>query len=179
MGSHDRDIYRTEQGTPSSVPAKMLHFGEFRARFERQMADYLADVGRRLREARQRNRPDLDSIPKAARELKDVHGVDVSEKQYGRWERGESEPRGSKRDALAAMLRVRKEDIWGEPPLAPEDELRADMKALKNSLRTIRAEIATLSTELAQSEARLITRLRRIERKLDTGATGSQSQTGD
>lgn len=126
----------------------MLHFPELRARFERQMADYLADVGRRLRDARLRNRPDLDSIPKAARELQDKHGIDISEKQYGRWERGESEPRGSKRDALAAMLGIRKEEIWGEAPIAPEEELRAQLNRIEETLAKILAEQRLIRLEL-------------------------------
>ena len=148
MGSHDRDIIRTEQEVDLSVPAKMLHFGELRARFERQMADYLADVGRRLREARLRNRPDLDSIPKAARAFETATGIHVSEKQYGRWERGESEPRGAKRDGLAAMLGIRKEEIWGEPPVAPEDELRAALAELRSGQKEILRQLAGLRSAI-------------------------------
>jgi hypothetical protein len=96
-----------------------LQFAELRARFEEQMAEHLAAVGRRLREARERNRPDLTSHEKAAHELSKA-GVIVTGKQYGRWERGESEARSDKREAIASMLGTSVESLWGEPPIAPE-----------------------------------------------------------
>lgn len=153
MSPHHKDIYRTEKVPVASVPAKMLHFAELRSRFERQMADYLADVGRRLREARLQNRPDLDSIPKASRELHEKFGIINSEKQYGRWELGKSEPRGAKREALAKMLRVRPEDIWGEPPIAPEEELRQQLNRIEDKLDRLLDYFATTAIAEAVEEA--------------------------
>jgi len=111
------------------------------------MADYLAEVGRRLREARERNRPDLSSHDKAARELEN-YGVVVTGKQYGRWERGESEPRGNKRDKLAEMLGTTKEAIWGKPPLAPEEELREQLDRIEQHVHRIDEMLRLLGAEL-------------------------------
>lgn len=170
MSSHHRDIYRTAKGSAQGVPAKMLHFPALRARFERQMADYLADVGRRLRDARLRNRPDLDSIPKASRELQDKYGIGNSEKQYGRWERGESEPRGAKREALAKMLHVRPEDIWGEAPIAPEDELRAQLQRIESKLDDVLAGQRVIRAELARPSRKASTPRQSAPRKRASGS---------
>jgi hypothetical protein len=110
-----------------------LQFAELRARFEQQMAEHLAAVGRRLREARERNRPDLTSHEKAAHELSKA-GVIVTGKQYGRWERGESEARSDKREAIASMLGTTVEALWGEPPIAPEVELRQQLGRIEQKL---------------------------------------------
>lgn len=162
-----------EQRGQSSVPPKMLHFGALRARFERQMADYLADVGQRLREARLRNRPDLTSHEKAAREL-EKFGVTVTAKQYARWERGESEPRGDKRTHIAEMLGITRDQIWGQPPIAPEEELRAQLDRIEASQQTILAEIAVTRDERAAAETRIATQLRSIARKLGNEAAASR-----
>lgn len=154
----------------------MLHFAALRARFERQMADYLADVGKRLREARLRNRPDLSSHEKAAREL-EKFGVTVTGKQYARWERGESEPRGDKRTHIAEMLGMTRDEIWGQPPIAPEEELRAQLDRIEANQGKILADIASMRDERAAAEARLATQMRSIARKLGTEAKGSRSRS--
>jgi transcriptional regulator with XRE-family HTH domain len=132
-----------------------LHFAAVRERFEKQMADYLVEVGRRLHDARIQNRPDLTSHEKAAHELQATHGVVVSGKQYGRWERGESEPRTDKREAIAAMLRVDVTDIWGLPPIAPEVELRAQLDRLEARLDAIAKHLGIDHAEVRDALSRL------------------------
>jgi transcriptional regulator with XRE-family HTH domain len=139
------------------------------------MAEYLADVGSRMRQARLRNRPELSSHEKAAREL-EKFGVTVTAKQYARWERGESEPRGNKKTHIAEMLGVTRDEIWGQPPIAPEEELRAQLDRIEANQREILAEIAVTRDERAAAEARIATQLRSIVRRLGTAATGNRNR---
>lgn len=127
MAGHLRDIFGQNQDLPSSVLPKTLHFAELRARFERQMAAYTEDVGRRIRRARESNRPDLSQEAAA-------HEVGVSVKQYGRWERGESSPRADKWERLAEVLGVPVVEIRGELPAVAEHELRIQLGRLEVKL---------------------------------------------
>lgn len=160
------------------VPTKMLHFAAMRDRFERQMADYLADVGRRLREARERNRPDLSSHAKAARELENL-GVTVSEKQYGRWERGESEPRGDKRKVIATMVGVEVADLWGNPPIAPEQELRDQLDRIETMLDRLLDHfgIAATPAEEAALAAEQADQATRQKRGASSGKQGAKKKS--
>jgi transcriptional regulator with XRE-family HTH domain len=139
------------------------------------MAEYLADVGSRMRQARLRNRPELSSHEKAAREL-EKFGVTVTAKQYARWERGESEPRGNKKTHIAEMLGVTRDEIWGQPPIAPEEELRAQLDRIEANQRKILADIAVTRDERAAAEARIATQLRSLARRLGTAATGNRNR---
>lgn len=107
------------------------------------MAAYSQDVGRRMREARERNRPDLTSQEAAAREL------DVSSKQYGRWERGESTPRSDKWELIAEMLRVPVDELRGEPPAIPEDDLRAQLDRIEATVNGLADQVGAIEVQLA------------------------------
>jgi DNA-binding XRE family transcriptional regulator len=95
-----------------------------RARFERQMASLRRRRGQRIREARERNRPELSQEDAA-------HEMGVSVKTIGRWERGESQPRDKQWEPLARMLKVGVEDLRGQPPIAPEAELKAQLDRIE------------------------------------------------
>lgn len=120
------------------------------ANFERQMADYTQNVGKRIREARERI-PDL-SQEAAARE------VGVSVKQFGRWERGESQPRRQEKwDRLAEVLGVSVDDLRGEPPEVydPESELRMQVDRLEEKLDAILAALSSPASDALGSDVPL------------------------
>lgn len=98
------------------------------------MAAYAEDVGRRIRQARETNRPELSQEAAA-------HEVGVSVKQYGRWERGESSPRHDKWERLADVLGVPVNDIRGEPPAVAEHELRIQLNRIEEKLDLILAAL--------------------------------------
>lgn len=149
-----------------------MHFAEMRARFERQMSAYMQDVGRRMREARERNRPDLTSHEKAAHEL------GVSGKQYGRWERGESQPRPDKWSAIAEMLDVSVESLRGSPPIAPEEELRAQLTRIEEKLDAIADAVITQlrphDADAAGRVERAVAAAGQASRDTQPGSSGAQ-----
>lgn len=123
------------------VGAKSLHFATVLARFEAQMAAYSADVGRRMREARTRNRPDLSQEAAA-------HEIGVSSKQYGRWETGKSQPRAANWAKIAEVLQVAVDDLRGKPPIAPEQELRDQLDRIETTQDKILGELRAIRLEL-------------------------------
>jgi DNA-binding XRE family transcriptional regulator len=134
------------------------------------MAAYTADVGRRMREARERNRPDLTSQEAAAQE------IGVSGKQYGRWERGESQPRSDKWTPIAHMLRVPVEDLRGRPPALPEEELRAQLDRIEAKVDDALSQLSAMRVGQAVAAAAEEDRKRRGSAR--TSRTTAKKQAG-
>jgi transcriptional regulator with XRE-family HTH domain len=98
------------------------------------MADYAEDVGRRIREARENNRPDLSQEDLA-------HELGVTGKTVGRWERGESQPRGRQWEPLAKLLQVEVGDLRGQPPAVPAEDVTETLARIESKLDRLMAVI--------------------------------------
>jgi transcriptional regulator with XRE-family HTH domain len=137
-----------------------LHFAELLARFQRQMADYEEEVGRRIKRARLQNRPDLTSHESAAREF-----GNISSKQWGRWERGESLPRAANWNRLAEVLQIEVAELRGDPPAIAEHELADQLDRIEAKLDAILATVSPsgLAEVLEAEAARLAERRKRSD----------------
>lgn len=105
------------------------------------MAAYAQDVGQRIREARERNRPGISQEDLA-------HELGVSSKTIGRWERGEVQPRDRQWEPLAKKLKVAVADLRGRPPLTPEEELRARMDQINDRLAELKRNQEGIATAI-------------------------------
>jgi transcriptional regulator with XRE-family HTH domain len=149
MGTQDKDILGQIKGHPTRGGAKSLHFAELLERFRRQMADYEEEVGHRIRRARLHNRPDLTSHEAAAREF-----GNISSKQWGRWERGESLPRAANWNRLAEVLRMEVTDLRGDPPAIAENDLADQLDRIEAKLDLLlQSVIPSSPAEVAEEAA--------------------------
>jgi transcriptional regulator with XRE-family HTH domain len=72
------------------------------------MAEHLQRQGRRLRRARKALKLSQEEA---------AHLIGVSSKTFGSWERGEAEPRDSNWRKIEEQLKVRADEVRGEPPV--------------------------------------------------------------
>jgi transcriptional regulator with XRE-family HTH domain len=133
------------------------------------MADHLRRQGARLREARKA----LKISQEEAARL-----IGVSNKAYGAWERGTSEPRDRNWRQIEEILKIRVEEIRGEPPQSQLDKIEANQRQILANQRQILVEIASMRDERAAAEARIATQLRSIARTLGIGAKASRKRAG-
>lgn len=139
----------------------------FRLSVAAQMAEYrqrIAEQIRREREKRGWRREDL------------AQKTGASYRQIERWETAKSRPQAANIKKLAEVFEVDVSVL--RPDLeAEEEELRQYLVRVETNQERILAEIAAMRDAHAAAEARVLTELRSLARKLGTAAKGSRSRS--
>jgi ribosome-binding protein aMBF1 (putative translation factor) len=120
-----------------------LSFQVALANLERQMADHLKRQGVRLRDARRA----LKISQEEAARL-----IGVSNKAYGDWERGKSEPRDRNWRQIEEILKIKAEEVRGEPPQSQLDRIEETQQQILGELAAIRLALAAPSRRQKQPQ---------------------------